>query len=105
MYGIEYRQEALLLRLSTAAWFALGFGCWYWIGFTAMGHPGRVMSANIVWGTVQLSTAWTLIHWAHMGVHGAMIAYSIAYIAWFVTYEFVFRRTLREKQLELEASP
>ena len=100
LYGAEYAQDALLLRLSVPAWIALGFGAWYWIAFTAMGHPGRVMSANVVWGGVQVATAWALIRWARMGAHGAMIAYAVAYVGWLATYEFVFRRTLHEAQTE-----
>jgi O-antigen/teichoic acid export membrane protein len=104
IYGAAYRQEALLLRLSLPAWIALGFGSWYWIALTAMGHPGRVMSSNIVWGSVQFALAWVLIRWARLGSHGAMVAYAMAYLAWLATYEIVVRRTLREKQQELDAS-
>lgn len=97
IYGPEYRENALLVRLAAPAWAAIGFACWYWIALTALGHPGRVMHSNIVWGSIHLGLAWFLIRFVGLGTTGAMIAYSAAYFAWAATYEIVFRRTLREE--------
>lgn len=95
LYGPSFRSSATLLRLATPAWVALGFGAWYWIAFTAMGHPGRVMGSNIAWGMTQISLAWLLMAFTSLGIYGAMLAYVAAYCAWLFTYEAIFTNSIR----------
>jgi O-antigen/teichoic acid export membrane protein len=92
LYGSAYRENATVLRIAAVAWVSLGFGCWYWISFTALGHPGWVMVPNIVWGAVQVVSAWALIRWFSLGIAGAIAAYAIAYVCWCLSYEVIFRR-------------
>lgn len=96
LYGPGYESTASLLRIGAVSWLALGLGCWYWIAFTALGHPGRIMLPNVAWGSLQLVIAWLLMTLTPLGVRGALVAYVVAYFCWLAVYELVLRRSLRE---------
>ena len=96
LYGEAYRPLAPLLRVGVLMWVTMGAGAWYWHLFAALGHPGRVMLANVTYGAVQVVIAWILMAYFKVGVMGAMVAYVTASACWLIVYEVVFRQLWRQ---------
>jgi O-antigen/teichoic acid export membrane protein len=95
LYGEAYRAGAPMLRLAFIYWIASGFGCWYWIAFTAIGHPGLVMVPNILYAVVLVVVTLLLLSFTSLGVASAIVAQGMAHTAWFTSYEVLFRARMK----------
>lgn len=104
VYGESYKACAGMLRLSVLYWVFVGFGSWYWISFSAMGHPGRVMLPNVAYSIVMMGTTWMLLTVVPIGMLAPVAGLAAGHFSWMAVYEVIFRRTLARESNRTHAS-
>jgi len=94
LYGREFGDAALLLRIAALSMPIGGLGGWYWYAAFAIGQPWRMARPNITCCVPIFGLTYVFVRFTSLGVIGALLATTIGNFVWLAVWEYEFRQAL-----------
>ena len=96
IYGPEFGDATLLLRIFALMWPLGGLGGWYWAATFALAQPWRLARPNLIYSIPVFFAVWALLRLTSLGVVGVGLAVLVGSLAWLIDWEYQFRQALRQ---------